>query len=1044
MTKPRSWTRTAALAFLLSTVLAGGGAFAQGILQGVVTTPEGTPLPGVCCLWLNQKDLEERIGPQTTRSGGYYRFSNIKPGMYDLEVDVPGFAPLKIPIRVFAAEPTKNDVELQLKIKEEVIVIGKRKPIEESPKAITRFSPEMVENLPVVGDQFQDLVEQAPGVAITDQGEIVIRGARYYETQVMVGGTSMTDPFGLFGANQIDISTEAIEEMQIVTGGFDATMFGFQGGQVKLITKEGKNEWESSIGISVLSGALDRNGALGWFRPSTFTHSKAEPKLTLGGPLIRDKWWFFTNVIYYKWDYSEYGLSRISGVKTFDGLDGGWRTILLNTSYQLNEKNRLKLEYLGQRLKYNTYGNYDARQYGVFIPTESDVVEKDQRHRIELWAQSVLGQDLRLETTLASTIHHLGDAPYKPVHERKIIPCSALKTVAEPTHSVTCVDDFVMGPWPNQFTFTNKSLQWEERFTQFSDKRWGGDHKFTYGFRVEHHDNRFDERWEPIFFYTQRSLEQEAPGQTSQDVEVAVPYIQPRRDTMRLLGLYAQDEMRVSQRWSFNFGGNYLDQRLTTFGYRGNPDGYVDFWGHFQGRRPMEPTPGIDVSELGNNTGCLDREFLLSSDSDEFWNPDKPNDPIYMRCMPINRLNMSTIGVTDITKYIPGVINYVADAEALRFGDGNFTAFFSAIWRPYGDENTVVRFNLSRQYGQLARYMGWETTTQEVAGYLNQNTDPQEVCNYFTPDGTHDWDNTFHLYDCYQLPEYYLFDRELDTPYTDEWTVSVARNITDTFGIDVRYTNRRAYKQPFLEDINQTFDEEGTLRPIDPTDLGASGGKNKNFRAIWDLSNRETRTFESVEVILTKYMSRNWELSANYSYIISTGVAEDIAEFEEGLEYAPWGLTFLPEPGFLEDDQRHEVNISLLNYFPGEFRVGTIVNWASGRPYSQIYVYSGKTVCPYPLCGGYLGQGRNAFRNPSHWRLDLSLIKDFEWGESWGTLGLEVSNLFNEAFIDDQSAVLQHFRRESEGRMGPLNRKAIFFAEHDFGRSWEFSFTYHF
>jgi outer membrane receptor protein involved in Fe transport len=554
-------------------------------------------------------------------------------------------------------------------------------------------------------------VDQAPGVAITDQGEIVIRGARYYETQVMLGGSSMTDPFGLFGANQIDISTEAIEEIQIITGGFDATMFGFQGGQVKLITKEGKNEWESSIGLSILSGVLDRNGAMGWFRPSTFTHNRLEPKITLGGPILRDKWWFFTNLIYYKWDYSDYGLSRISGTKTFDGLDGGWRTVLLNTSYQLNDKNDLKFEYYGSRLKYFTWANYDTRISGLFVPPESDVLDKDQWHNTQLQVKSVLGSDLRLETTLSYKIHHIGRAPFKPVHERKVIPCSVLKTIAEPTQSIVCEDDFIMGPWPNQYTFTNKSLQWEERFTQFSDQRWGGDHKFTYGFRVEHHDNRFDERWEPQFWYLLR-----APGmETSQDVEVDVPYIQPRKDTMRLLGLYAQDEIRVSKRWGFNFGGNYLDQRLTTFGYQGHP--YNDFQNITGRQNAAFPLSIADAF----NAGCLDRTFLLSSDSDAFWNPGDPsNDLTVMRCMPIDRDNMTTIGVNEIEYYIPGVLSHVADAEALRFGDGNFTAFFSAIWRPYGDENTVVRFNLSRQYGQLARYMGWETSTQEVAGLFTE------------------------------------------------------------------------------------------------------------------------------------------------------------------------------------------------------------------------------------------------------------------------------------------------------------------------------------
>ncbi len=54
-------------------------------------------------------------------------------------------------------------------------------------------------------------------------------------------------------------------------------------------------------------------------------------------------------------------------------------------------------------------------------------------------------------------------------------------------------------------------------------------------------------------------------------------------------------------------------------------------------------------------------------------------------------------------------------------------------------------------------------------------------------------------------------------------------------------------------------------------------------------------------------------------------------------------------------------------------------------------------------------------------------------------------NLFNEAFIEDQSALMQNYRKESEGRIGgEFSRRAIFFPEHNFGREWEFSFTYKF
>jgi Ca-activated chloride channel family protein len=197
------WTASACLALAALIVGSGlwltcastdtvrGAVFERGTLEGTVTTPEGTPLAGACCLYLRHPGFVERIGPQTTRQDGLYRFTNLEPGRYTLEVEIPKFALLKMDVRVLSGESTKRDIKLQPEKSAEEAVAPRRKPIEESPKAITGASSEMAENLPVVGDQFQDLVQQAPGAAITDAGENVIRGARYYETQAMLGGSSM-------------------------------------------------------------------------------------------------------------------------------------------------------------------------------------------------------------------------------------------------------------------------------------------------------------------------------------------------------------------------------------------------------------------------------------------------------------------------------------------------------------------------------------------------------------------------------------------------------------------------------------------------------------------------------------------------------------------------------------------------------------------------------------------------------------------------------------------------------------------------------------
>ncbi|UCF80764.1 MAG: von Willebrand factor type A domain-containing protein [Acidobacteriota bacterium] len=139
-----------------------GAAFERGTLEGTVTTPDGTPLPGACCLYLKHPGFVERIGPQTTRQDGLYRFTNLEPGRYTLEVEIPKFSPLKADVRVLSGESTKHDVMLQPEKSAEAAAAPRRKPVEESRKAATRASPEMEKKLSVRSYELQSTGQPIP------------------------------------------------------------------------------------------------------------------------------------------------------------------------------------------------------------------------------------------------------------------------------------------------------------------------------------------------------------------------------------------------------------------------------------------------------------------------------------------------------------------------------------------------------------------------------------------------------------------------------------------------------------------------------------------------------------------------------------------------------------------------------------------------------------------------------------------------------------------------------------------------------------------
>jgi hypothetical protein len=1007
---------------------AGGFAFGQGSLEGTVTTPEGTPLPGICCIFLNQKDLPKPIGPQQTRPDGTYRFPNVAPGLYVIEVRVPGFAEMNIPgIRVLATERTKYDIKLAVETGEEVRVIEQQKVVQVTSKQTTTFSPEMVEGLPSIGNTFQAIVAQTAGVAITDSGEIVIRGAKATETQVRLSNMNLSDPFGAFGTNPVDISTDAIEEIQVTTGGFDASQFGFQGGQVRLIPKEGKNEREGSVGLNYRSSLFDRYGARGWIRPSTSEFTVYEPTMTFGGPFIRDQFWYFTNLVYNDQQFPRLKQKAVSGeYESLTYESSGWRTILIRNTYQLNAKNKLSLLYQGVDLETSFFANFFDAWRGIFLPPDSDVREANQVHGFEFKIDSVLGTNTNLESTFVFINVGLDWSQIRPVHDTRVIPCSKFESTAGPEQFIVCDGDETSGPYPDTFDYGRKSFQWEERFTSFLDNKFGGTHRFSFGFRGEYFTQEYNFFAKPIITFEFR----EQPDDP-QRVSASFAYNQPRDDTTQILGIYFQDDLTVSRRWNVGVGLTYFDQRYTTFGYKGR-DTYDDLC-------RANPECGvfgavfeaIERDAAAMNANCLNADHLLSTDSDAYWNTDSTNGP---RCWSLPPTSYGDIGITSVRFLVPGLLNYLAEAEPIKFGGTTLTASTSVIWQPFGDDDTIVTAFLSRYYGILGYTTAWETSEKIVQGSFEES-DP----NSSTPPTGCDFATSIESADCYGRADYYLFDRNMKIPYTDEWSMTVQRNLTPVLGVKAIYTSRRSFQQPFVKNINLTKNESGEI----------TGLKNKNFRSIFYLTNLEDRRYESFEFHIEKNLTRGWELKTNYTYAKAEGVAEDVGDF---LSNDP-RFTLIPETGFIDDDQRHLINVSLLNYFPGQFRLGTILRWESGLPYSTAYRVTD------PLLGNietYFGQGKNAYRSPAHWRVDMNLNKDFRFEKGSGSVSLEMRNLLNKAFIGDQAAVINSSGSRGGGGAGGGGGSisgpgafggtstAAFLPGFDFGRSWEFSFKYRF
>src|SRR6185503_7290276 len=166
----------------------------------------------------------------------------------------------------------------------------------------TRLTSEFIDALPILGRNYQDILSLAPGVTDTDgDGNPNIHGARDTDVITLVDGVSTSDPLtGKIGAQ---LNIDSIQEIEIKTSGATAEFSRAQGGFANIITKSGGNEFKGTFKFFWRGQALDGDGAgtdnprlhggIGEQGLRDLSFNDFTPFLSLEGPIVRDRAWFF-------------------------------------------------------------------------------------------------------------------------------------------------------------------------------------------------------------------------------------------------------------------------------------------------------------------------------------------------------------------------------------------------------------------------------------------------------------------------------------------------------------------------------------------------------------------------------------------------------------------------------------------------------------------------------------------------------------------------------------------------------------------------------
>lgn len=302
--------RVIALGALMILTAGASPTFAQqtvtsATLGGRVEDANGATLPGVSVTATNVETNQSRTS--TSDGEGRYRFSYMPVGTYELKVEQPGFAVLTKRLTLTVGQAL--DVPLALSVAgvaESVRVTDADVPVVETARTQVAETvvPKEIDSLPLNGRNYLDLAALTPGVTRTNPVAnqrfpetsavpgtgLSITGQRFINNGFVVDGLSSNDDAAdLAGAFY---SQEVIREFEVITSGGIAEFGRASGGVVNIVTQSGTNNLRGRVYGFLRNQRLDARNTLS---PSKDPLTQAQYGASLGGPLRRDRTFFFSN-----------------------------------------------------------------------------------------------------------------------------------------------------------------------------------------------------------------------------------------------------------------------------------------------------------------------------------------------------------------------------------------------------------------------------------------------------------------------------------------------------------------------------------------------------------------------------------------------------------------------------------------------------------------------------------------------------------------------------------------------------------------------------
>jgi outer membrane receptor protein involved in Fe transport len=282
-------------------------------VSGRVTDQQGAPVPGA---QVSARQTDTNVTRETTTdTDGRFRFAYLQVGPYEITVRLAGFKDATRTLTLTAGSAFELPMTLAIKELTTSVVVSEPSIVLEAARSqiAGTVSQSEVRNLPMNGRNFLDLALLIPGVSPTNIAStqlfpetsavpgsgLSIGSQRNFSNSFIVDGLSANDDAA--GLSGMPYGVDAVDQFQVVTSGGQAELGRALGGYVNVVTKSGTNVVHGDVYSYWRDGSLNAANKL---TGKTLPMNQKQYGVSLGGPVVRDRTFYFANVEQRKLDQS--------------------------------------------------------------------------------------------------------------------------------------------------------------------------------------------------------------------------------------------------------------------------------------------------------------------------------------------------------------------------------------------------------------------------------------------------------------------------------------------------------------------------------------------------------------------------------------------------------------------------------------------------------------------------------------------------------------------------------------------------------------------